>query len=317
MNTRQRIRPEILLGIVALAVLVLGTVPAQVVAFDYSDCALYPSPTPCSPGMPDDDGDGLSDCEECQGIQLCDETNGCMSLPPTGVIIESCAKNNPIDCSNPSIRPDTLDPNSPDLFVILVRKDPAISNIPPTGPTFDPLEFVSADPPEGLGITTHEIVTNQAGVAGTDFPRRVTVAQNAVKVTESLLHYANGDKVGEATWSTPNGTDRAIVYTQRIHEFIDLKCQNATVCCKDVLGIVRPELYLLYIKHTIAHEVGHMIKLTKDFTEKFDGNHYKPGQGTIMEQSVAVGSKQGGKAVTFYISDHYAWSADYYDKILK
>ena len=105
----------------------------------------------------DADGDGFTDAEECSGITLLD-----------GVTVTSCVAG--VD------RNSCLDPNSKDVFVIVV---------PAAGSTLlgaDPLRILKGTNVTGtkLGLAIHQITEGQT----TD--RRVNGSQNAIRITESL-----------------------------------------------------------------------------------------------------------------------------------
>jgi hypothetical protein len=71
-----------------------------------------------------------------------------------------------------------------------------------------------------------------------------------------------------------------------------------------VLGVANQGTPNGLIRHTIAHEIGHMTMLAVDYTRRFGGFHYKAGSEVILEQAVKYTSKKG--KVTFYISTKYA-----------
>ncbi len=223
-------------------------------------------------GAQDVDLDGFTDQEETDGITLPDNVTfwpGSNSGLP---------------------REQRLDPTTPDLFVILVPATP--SNFPA-----NPLEFVPRPEAEGgLGITCHVISPEQAPV------RSITPDQNAVKVTESLD--ATGEELGVANYGTPNDLDYVTVYTERIRNHVNSVCASASQCKDSATGFTGTDLINLYINHTIAHEIGHVVALAVEYNSRFGGHHYRTGSKVVMEQSVKYTDK-GGK-VTFYISTDYA-----------
>jgi hypothetical protein len=215
----------------------------------------------------DHDGDGFTDLQEC--------TDGGITLF-SGVVVPT-------------------DPMVPDLFVILVPANP--SNFPP-----NPLQFVS-DPINagGLGIVTHEIPFAQANPDRFVSPES---QQKAVRITENL--HPEGIILGYANQGTPNDLDAAIIYTEHIKSHVETVCAEGTVYCRDsATGASGPAAIIpIYIKHTIAHEIGHMTDLAVDYNRRFGGYHYKAGSEVVMEQAVKYTSKKG--KVTFYISTEYA-----------
>jgi hypothetical protein len=159
----------------------------------------------------------------------------------------------------------------------------------------DPFVFVKRPEDQGgLGIETHLI-------PATD-DRQVTATQKAARITESLD--AKGEILGVAQYGTPNGLDLATVFTERIKNFVNAQCAGATSCTSSTGVSGAAAVVQLYIQHTFAHELGHMLKLAIDYNRRFGGYHYKSGSQVVMEQSVVVSSKAG--RVTFLISTQYA-----------
>ena len=216
----------------------------------------------------DYDGDGFSDAQECSGITLY-----------SGVVVNT----------SPDVR---------DLFVILVPGNP--SNFPS-----NPLEYVSNPVAQGgLGIVTHLIPADQANPARFVSPNS---SQKAVRITEDL--HPQGLILGYANQGTPNGLDEAIIYTNHIIDHVETVCAEGTTYCRytapdgtEFNGAA--EISPIYIKHTIAHEIGHMTMLAVDYNRRFGGYHYKAGSEVVLEQAVKYTSKKG--KVTFYISTEYA-----------
>jgi hypothetical protein len=258
------------LSLVALMVLAILSTQAQAQAVDCT----APS------AVADFDGDGFSDQQECMGITLF-----------SGAVVNT----------NPEI---------PDLFVILVRATDigeSYTNIPEESDPnyFDPLEFVS-NPIDtgGLGFTTHLIPFSEA-----DLERFVSpgIPQKAVRITEDLD--PNGIVLGVANQGTPNGLDEASIFTERIKNHVQSTCAEADPplsdnCTDKATGFSGQDLIDLYIRHTIAHEIGHMTMLAVDYNRRFGGYHYKAGSEVILEQAVKYTSKKG--KVTFYISTQYS-----------
>jgi hypothetical protein len=240
----------------------------------------------------DTDLDGFTDQQEIDGITFIDGT--VFPGASSGLPRELC-----------------MHPGEQDLFVILVPAAP--TNLPA-----DPLEFVYKPEAEGgVAITCHMITPAQAGPGRgvthevdangnlilDEFGNPIPI-QRAVRVTESLD--PDGDVLGIANYGTPNGIDYATVFTERIKNHVNSVCSGANVCIDNATGLSGTALIDLYIKHTIAHEVGHMIMLAEEYNRRFGGYHYKAGSEVVMEQWVTYTSKQGGRNVTFYISTEYA-----------
>ena len=177
-------------------------------------------------------------------------------------------------------------PNLKDLFIILVPAIP--SNLPA-----DPLAVLEKPLSNGgLGFTVHQITITQAGPN-----RQVTSAspQKAILITESVD--LSGDVLGVSNLGGPNGIDGATVYTQRIINFV-----TGVYAAKS--QVPQAGLSDDYIRHTIAHEAGHVLGLTAEYNSRFGGNHYKTGSNVVMEQSVVYTSK--GSTINFNISDNFA-----------
>jgi hypothetical protein len=125
-----------------------------------------------------------------------------------------------------------------------------------------------------------------------------------MKITESS-DISKPDILGTSNYGTPNGLDLATVYTQRIYNFIQSVCGTGFLNnpdCSDSTGVWGQALVDKYVKHTIAHEAGHTMKLTKTFNSAYGGYHYAPSTSEpllIMAQSVTY--VRDGSKVTFYI----------------
>lgn len=297
MNDRtDKITAVTLTAMLAVLVFVIGFAPKALAAVTLPGICISDPPG-------DYDGDGYTNSEECYGISAF--YNKSTSFPG-------------FDQSDvlPS-RNDYLDPMTPDLFVILrpATEFGATYSLIPS----DALEFVDLDiSAGGLGVATHQV--EQADV---DPTRLITINQAAIRITEIHLSpftnctYGGEVVVGNAEYGTPNGLDRGEIFTQRIVDFIDSLCKDATIC-EDVggtsgstacgsPGVTPPDaLDNLYIKQSIAHEIGHMLQLVRpeDYNKRFNGYHYKSGSQVIMEQSVTITSRKG--KVTFYISNDYS-----------
>jgi hypothetical protein len=197
------------------------------------------------------------------------------------------------------LRNQYLDPSTRDLFVIIV---PSANSLIPANPTATIAN---------VGITAHEIPPSKA------FPdRTVTSAttQKAVMITENsdgTLKDSSGNYLpfGNSNYGTPNNLDGATVWTQRIKNYIyTVACPSpmADSSCKDsVSGAVgRDAVIAAYIRNTIPHEGGHVMKLTTTSNSRYGGYHYVTGSNTVMEQSIVY--KKSGGVVTFTIPSSYA-----------
>jgi hypothetical protein len=242
----------------------------------------------------DTDKDGYLDTEECAGITL---PQGFTSpAGASGVVYPNCVAAN-------AARESCLDPDTPDLFVIL---GPAAqgSKIPANA-----WQFVSKSTSQGgLGVAVHEI----RAVAG-NTSRIIVRNQNAVSVAESL-DTTSGTELGVAQQTTPNGPAYATVFTQRIENLVSAQCPSGTTC-KDSGGATgNAAVRDLYIQHSLAHECSHLLSLTTVYNSRFGGYHYKSGSGYILDQSVVFTAAKG--VTTFYITKLYT-AADNTGALLK
>lgn len=264
----------IIMAVVVMGMsLLLSQVPAQAAV----DCNLV-----TSNNTTDTDGDGFTDYQECVGITLYDGSrfkgrNDKGTLP----------------------RSQYLDPDSKDLFVVLVRAGSTL--IPPKPTNAEDVaywfEYVSNIADQitgfGLGLGVHLIGAGQVDGQRTVCPSCAKptgqlVKQRAVKITESLVVPNPTDNIlGFTSQSgTPDGLDGTTVYTQKIYNLLSGQPQ----AIKD-----------LYIKHTIAHEIGHTVGPLAPVNDKnYGANHYQSANNNlIMDQSVY----QSGSTV--YVGTQY------------
>jgi hypothetical protein len=273
--------------LILISALALAVLPIQAPVHAAVDCSKV-----ISTSTTDSDLDGFTDFEECNGIMLAG------NLFPGRTIINPAT-------NSAYARADRLDPDTKDVFVILVQADGGYFRLLP-----NPLQYVSNPVSQGgLGITVHQISKSQV-LSGT--VRNATSTQKAAMVTESL-DAKSTNPLGFSNTGTPNGLDLSTIYTQRINNFIKSACGSAygTSNCADSSGVYDTTnnlaLTLKYIQHTIDHEVGHVLgPLAPVYNAKI-GYHYVSGTNVIMDQSVYYTSK-GGK-VTFYSGTTYT-SAD-------
>lgn len=256
------------LGVVSIALMALFLSPSEGRAVTGSDVCASLATYGGADG--DYDNDGFTNAQECDGITFVGS-----GATFTGYINRGQAA-----------RTGYLDPAGEDLFFFLVRASNSLI------PASTPEGIYSA----GLGVATHEISPSDA-----DVNRYVTPTQKAVRITESLD--TTGTIFGSAWQGSPNELDGATVYTQRIKNFVNGKCPS-TVTCKDSTGQATgaQNVINLYIKNVIAHEAGHVTKLTPVYSSRYEW-HYAAGSGTVMEQSAKFTSKGG--TVTFYLSQQY------------
>jgi len=164
-----------------------------------------------------------------------------------------------------------LIPAAKDLFVIVTPENPTS---PLAGMT-SPLEFSTA-------VRSHQISASQAGctTCTTCNERTVTESQKAARIRERLdtadtsgSDDALGwtDAVGAVNGPIPFGD--AYIYTERIKNWVNLKCGSGTCKTSDNLATTKDTVTLRYQKHTLAHEAGHMLNL-KQLPDSKIGNHY-------------------------------------------
>lgn len=250
----------------------------------------------------DTDADGFTDAEECGGgITLVDCSAAMDTNSDDYITANECTATvgEPIpSCSSTYSTGRCMHPDTKDLFVIMVYAETG-SHIPA-----NPFEYVSRLTTDGGPelMFVHEIKPHQAGKL-----RYVTqsMAQKAVRITESLN--IDGEILGAANYGTPMGPDLAIIYTQRIVNLVYEKTAGNSVYLSKETSTTTPErIKEVYIKHTLAHEIGHMVMLVPEafHNDRFGTYHWKTGTGYVMDQSVKM-TKKGSK-VRFFINDAYA-----------
>jgi hypothetical protein len=122
--------------------------------------------------------------------------------------------------------------------------------------------------------------------------------QKAVRIREDATSSIQHDEIlGMAdVGGTPNEGDDARVFTKRIVEYVD---QTSGSASKVYLGaatttIGLSELKYTYMRHTIAHEVGHCVLLKAPPPDKKIGYHYRAGTtAPHMGQYVFFTDKKG------------------------
>jgi hypothetical protein len=245
----------------------------------------------------DNDSDGFTDYQEClwngQAINI--------AIAPNHKIygqLKCPGKNNNSPCPSGTTC-HCLDPNNKDLFLIIMKESPLFPS------DAELLQYFSA---AGLGITVHTIYPTLTPLS------RIMVAgvsQQAVMIKEDTTTtgtVSGPDLLGFANTGTPNDLDKTTVYTQRIRNFIINTCGNAwtTSNCADSTGATGDVLVKKYILHTIAHEVGHVLRpLAPNYDSNYGGYHYQPGTNdmSIMDQSIYY--TYDGTKTTFYIGTAY------------
>jgi hypothetical protein len=247
-------------------------------------------------GSGDYDNDGFTDYQECNGFTLADGT-----LFP-GV-------------ASALARSERLDPETKDLFVIIVPLANGSLMTDASGNLItDPTATLA-----NVGIAAHVIVA-VSGSATEHWVANRQVSTNpsqyAVKITEdpdgTLKSGRNYLPFGDSHYGTPNDLDGATVWTQRIKNYVEqVACTTNAPCTDEVSGASgRDAVINAYIENVMAHEVGHVMKLTDVSISKYNGNHYAPGSDTVMEQSILYKTSRKDGSVTFPIPQAYAAGDD-------
>ncbi len=251
--------------LMTVAVMGMSLLVSQVPAQAAVDCA-----TVSATSKTDTDGDGFTDYDECRGITFA----GGGTFP---------GKNT---ANRPTDRSQYLDPDTKDLFIIVARKTPTLMPPKPTNAEDVAYWFEYVSHPVGqstgqfgLGFAVHEITATNAatdrtvcpktGSTACQIPTGQTARQKAVKISESLDQTADNTLGYTSSCGTPNGPDLTTVYTQKIYNLLSRIGQQSQVD--------------LYIKHTIAHEIGHTVGPLAPVS----GYHYESANNNlIMDKSV-------------------------------
>jgi hypothetical protein len=247
----------------------------------------------------DADNDGLTNSEECNGLN----TGAGQASAPVFVprcigteAIGSTARNGcldprPLCILNPVTGrlPDNCADGTPDGFVCLVRTTPSL--IPA-----DPFRFVYKPSAQGgLGIAVHEVSCSALGPN-----REVTTTQKAQKGQENAST-TPGD-FGVATVGTPNHPQAGCtIWTARIKQWT-IKTQGAD----------NPAVYQDLTRHIAAHECfGHGVTLAKVPDPSVIGNHHPASAKVMMSQYVTY------KKTTILTPTSYTPTADPENYLLK
>lgn len=278
------------LGLLAVAITVGGVLLLPAPSRALQNCA------------GDRDCDGLTDAQESATFTL---TNGMTTVPlgvgeVAGTSVPTCTAT---DLGNPNLRRQCLDPATKDLFVIL-NKPATGSNINTYLGTADPLAVLrkNVDPQGGLGIAIHQVTDTTAK------DRKVTTTQKAIRITESLSTTNTGIANGSSSQGTPNGTDLATVWTQKIVNLVNGICAGKTCVLSPAGSVIdvdeKRNVIANYIQDTIAHEASHVMYLTTENKPEIGGNHYITGTNTVMDQTVWYDNTTN--PVIWYLPNIYA-----------
>jgi hypothetical protein len=303
----------VVLGVVAALAVLLLTTPAWAAAA--VNCAQASTTA-------DSDNDGFTDAQECAGIVLAPGNTLLRSdgtTIPAGGTIPRCGAAALVPGS--PARQDCVDPDTPDLFVILVQ--PASNSVlvalglDPTATVAAPrnrlpmLEFVSNRKADGgLGLALHRLTTTRTDrrvmpvVAGAS-------AQKAIKFTENLTV---GNLVGFCQWGTPNSPStggQCTIYTAKVRTVVQTACGTGVTCNLRATDPAAPPagvdaVITKYIKQAFAHEAAHaMLRTDRDVVEV--PQHHLAAESNVITEEFEV-FKVAANGVTWYISDDFSSS---------
>jgi len=262
-----------LLGAVLILTSVVGMLPNQAWATHVcADAASFPSR--------DTDGDGLTDLQECnaQGITTAGSKNVAATFPKWD--------------GNPATRQNSVDPDTKDVFIILVTAGTSSLLDQAAGGSglFFQNQFIPMLPSfSPLGVTAHALRPTQVNSDRTFVSKPSPSPQKAIRVAESLD--ANGSILGSCTWGTPLNLDGCAVFTQRIYNHITSVCTSAG---DPNLTTKRTQFLIDISLWAIRHEAGHVHGgLAGSYVAKDGGYHYPCGSGTTMEQCLSYSTTGG------------------------
>lgn len=244
----------------------------------------------------DFDGDGFSDAQECAGIT----TVGTVTPGPEGTPSVVVGRRFFPLCVQGMDRTTCVDPNSKDLFVVLVPVTEgslmsgtvatAVAN-PFANQTVYGLAFTGLS---GIGVAGHAVTSIEVPILS----RQVTAGsdQKAIVMAEDLDD-TDLNTLAWCPYGKPNtASDECIIYTRRIVKTIEDICGVGDTAIPVVTAGGQDSdataVFRAYTIETILHEIGHSIGgLTSKFNSTYGGYHYSPG--TIMEHYVVASITKG------------------------
>jgi len=265
------------------------------------------------PGL-DPDNDNLTNLQECIGLG----NNAGEYITFPGIL------NKPAGAD----RVDYLDPESRDVFLILIRgggpecppvttgcttcagsfsaplydndgKSGPESNIPmrsvydesSTPPYYDPYAIISkSNRDNGLEIVVHEIEEDLAG-------RQVTDGALALRFVECMTPC--GTILGNANQTM--ALDEGLFFSERIKSFICSKYSDYGVSVDDAVLL---DTFIDYFQYIMAHEIGHCLNIATEYNASYHGWHLAPEARKVMEERSRV-DVVIGSSVTFYPSTDF------------
>jgi hypothetical protein len=266
-----RLHPLVIPSVLALVGAALGATTARAL------CSRNPCAGTASDVF-DCDRDGLSDREECSGLQV---------AAGAGLDAPSCA--------NPTAdRAACVDAKVPDLFVVFRKASPSVydelglSNSAAFG-------FVTQGGTAGLPLRLHVLDAAQVVLPDVPQPSSVTRRQAALRVVEVRTPASAACPVTSPLGSlngvtATNNAGIAQIFTQRIVDHVD--------CVYDSVNPAIPEADRLadkieMVQHTTSHELAHGIRGAPESVVRFGGHHYKAGTGCVLDQSTTYSTRGG------------------------
>jgi len=244
----------------------------------------------------DFDGDGFTDAQECAGIT----TLGTVTPGADGTASVVVGRRLFPPCVQGMDRLSCVDPNSKDLFVVLLpaTEGSLMSGTLPTA-IADPfanqtvygLAFTGLS---GIGVTAHAVTSIEVPILS----RQVAEGsdQKAIVMAEDLDD-TDLNTLAWCPYGKPNTASQVcVVYTRRIVLTIEDICGTGATAMPIFTAGGDPSdataVFKAYTIETILHEVGHSVGgLTSKFNSSYGGYHYSPG--TIMEQYVVASTTKG------------------------
>jgi hypothetical protein len=148
--------------------------------------------------------------------------------------------------------------------------------------------------------------------------------QRGLRLTECLDNAATSP-LGSGRWGSPNGLDEAVLYTQRVVDYIkgtigsrgptlwySTFSNGAWIPLTNVkpdgtaIGTAVDANYVISkaVQYYLAMEIGHTIKLTPTFSSKTT-YHFAAGTGDALDQAMRTVTSGSPSGIKFYIPSVY------------